>query len=59
MDNGKKQGKQRHRKQRIEVNAWRKAKIQHRLQNWQYGEWKVKWKRETLKAEKAAAKCNG
>ena len=38
-----------------EVNAWRKAKIQHRLQNWQYGEWKVKWKQEALKAEKAAA----
>ena len=42
-----------------EVNAWRKAKIQHKLQNWQYGEWKVKWKQEALKAEKAAAKCNG
>ena len=38
-----------------EVNAWRKAKIQHGLQNWQYGEWKVKWKQEALKAEKAAA----
>ena len=38
-----------------EVEAWRKAKIQHKLENWYYGEWKVKWKQEALKAEKAAA----